>query len=95
MLVTAAVFQPTMLPYVVVAVVGSVSHAVTAVPMLALVISTNACALGTAIRTVAKIASSAIPLPQSLLRREERNTTSLSARGRRECGRHGRCGDCG
>ena len=34
MLVTAAVFQLTMLPYVVVAVVGLVTHAVTAVPML-------------------------------------------------------------
>ena len=37
MLVTDAVFQPTMLPYVVVAVVGLVIHAVTAVPMLPLV----------------------------------------------------------
>jgi hypothetical protein len=35
MLVTAAVFQPPMLPYVVVAVVGLVIHAVTAAPMLA------------------------------------------------------------
>ncbi len=34
MLVTAAVFQPAMLPNVVVAVVGLVTHAVTAVPML-------------------------------------------------------------
>ena len=35
MLVTAAVFQPPMLPYVVVAALGLVIHAVTAVPMLA------------------------------------------------------------
>jgi hypothetical protein len=34
MLVTAAVFQSAMLPYVVVAVVGSVAHNVTAAPML-------------------------------------------------------------
>jgi hypothetical protein len=34
MVVTAAVFQPTMLPYVVVAVVGFVIHDVTAVSML-------------------------------------------------------------
>jgi hypothetical protein len=34
MLVTAAVFQSTMLPYAVAAVVGLVSHAMTATPML-------------------------------------------------------------
>jgi hypothetical protein len=34
MLVTAAVFQSAMLPYVVAAVVGFVAHAVAAVPML-------------------------------------------------------------
>ena len=39
MLITAAVFQATMLPYIVTAVVGLVSHAVTAVPMLALVMA--------------------------------------------------------
>ena len=39
MLVTAAVFQSAIGPYVVVAVVGSVSHAVTAVPMFVLVMA--------------------------------------------------------
>ena len=46
MLVTAAVFQPTMLPYVAVAVVGLVIHAVTAVPMLASVMAVTACVPG-------------------------------------------------
>ncbi len=43
---TAAVFQPTMLPYVVVAVAGSFTHAVAAVPMLAFVMVVSACATG-------------------------------------------------
>jgi hypothetical protein len=42
MLVTAAVFQPTILPYVVIAVVGLVAHAVKAVPMLASVMGVTA-----------------------------------------------------
>ena len=46
MSVTAAVFQPTMLPYVVAAVTGSVTHAVAAVPMLAFVTVVCACATG-------------------------------------------------
>ena len=46
MLVTLAMFQPAMLPYVVVAVAGLVTHAVTAAPMLLLVIAVSACALG-------------------------------------------------
>ena len=44
MLVTAAVFQPAIGPYVVVAVVGLVTHAVTAVPMLPFVMAVCACA---------------------------------------------------
>ena len=44
MLVTAAVFQSPMLPYVVVAVLGLVTHAVTAVPMLPSVMAVCACA---------------------------------------------------
>ena len=39
MLLTAAVFQPVMLPYVVVAVVGFVIHAVAAAAMLASVMT--------------------------------------------------------
>ena len=39
MLVTAAVFHSTMLPYVVVAVLGLVTHAFTAVTMLAFVMA--------------------------------------------------------
>ena len=39
MLVTAAVFQSAIGPYVVVAVVGLVSHAVAAVPMFVLVMA--------------------------------------------------------
>ena len=46
MLVTAAVFQPTMLPYVAAAVVGLVTHAVAAVPMFAFVMAVCACAPG-------------------------------------------------
>ncbi len=42
MLVTAAVFQSTMLPYVVVAAAASVTHAVTAVPMLLFVMAVKA-----------------------------------------------------
>jgi hypothetical protein len=44
--VSAAVFQPTMLPYVVAAVPGFVTHAVTAVPMLPFVMAVCACAQG-------------------------------------------------
>ena len=46
MVVTAAVFQPTMLPYVVVAVVGFVIHDVTAVSMLESVMAVSACMPG-------------------------------------------------
>jgi hypothetical protein len=46
MLVTAAVFHSTMLPYVATAVVGFVAHAVTAVPMFAFVMAVCACATG-------------------------------------------------
>ena len=46
MSVTAAVFQPTMLPYVVAAVTGSVTHAVAAEPMLVSVMVVSACATG-------------------------------------------------
>ncbi len=42
MLVTAAVFQSTIGPYVVVAVVGLVAHAVTAVAKFALVMAVSA-----------------------------------------------------
>ena len=48
MSVTAAVFQPTMLPYVVAAVTGSVTHAVAAEPMLVSVMVVSA-VLGTAV----------------------------------------------
>jgi hypothetical protein len=46
MLLTEAVFQLTMLPYVVVAVAGLVNHAVTAAPMLLFVMAVWACAPG-------------------------------------------------
>jgi hypothetical protein len=46
MLLTAAVFQPTMLPYVVAAVTGLVTQAVTAVRMFVFVMAVNACAQG-------------------------------------------------
>jgi hypothetical protein len=47
MLLTAAVFQPTMLPYVFTAVPGLVTHAVTAVPMFVFVMAVScACAQG-------------------------------------------------
>jgi hypothetical protein len=47
MLVTAAVFQSAMMPYVIAAVVGLVAHAVTAAPMLPFVIVVGcACATG-------------------------------------------------
>ena len=46
MLLTAEVSQPTMLPYVVVAVLGFDLHAVTAVPMFAFVMAVSACAQG-------------------------------------------------
>jgi hypothetical protein len=44
--VTDAVFQSAMLPYVVAAVPGLVTHAVTAVPMFAFVMAVSACAQG-------------------------------------------------
>ncbi len=44
--VTAAVFQSAIGPYVVVAVAGLVTHAVTAAPMLLLVMGVCACAPG-------------------------------------------------
>jgi hypothetical protein len=47
MLVTAAVFQSAMLPYVAAAVVGLVTHAVTAVAMFAFVMAV--CVLGVAV----------------------------------------------
>jgi hypothetical protein len=47
MLLTAAVFQSAMLPYVVAAVVGFVTHAVTAVAMFAFVMAV--CVLGVAV----------------------------------------------
>ncbi len=46
MLLTAEVSQSTMLPYVVVAVLGFVFHAATAVPMFAFVMAVRACAQG-------------------------------------------------
>ena len=46
MLVTADVSQSAIGPYVVVAVLGLVSHAVAAVPMLAFVMAVSACAQG-------------------------------------------------
>ncbi len=46
MLFTAAVFQPTMLPYVAAAVPGLVAHAATAVPMFVFVMAVWACAQG-------------------------------------------------
>jgi hypothetical protein len=46
MQLTAAVSQSAMLPYVVAAVVGFVTHAVAAEPMLLFVIGVSACATG-------------------------------------------------
>ena len=46
MLVTAAVFQSAMLPYVAAAVVGFVAHAVAAVPMFVFVMAVSVCATG-------------------------------------------------
>ncbi len=46
MVVTAAVFQSAMLPYVVAAVVGLVAHAVAAVPMFTFVMAVCDCAPG-------------------------------------------------
>ena len=46
MLVTAAVFQSPIGPYVVVAVLGLVTHAVTAVRMFASVMVVSTCAQG-------------------------------------------------
>ena len=46
MLVTAAVFQSAMLPYVVAALLRLIAHAVTAAPMFAFVMAVSACAQG-------------------------------------------------
>jgi hypothetical protein len=46
MLLTAEVSQSTMLPYVVAAVTGLVTHSVTAVPMFVFVMAVTACAQG-------------------------------------------------
>ena len=65
MLVTVAVFQPTMSPYVVVAVVGLVAHSVMAVPMLASVMAVTACVPGAASSSVARATNHSDPMPHS------------------------------
>jgi hypothetical protein len=61
MLVTMAVFQPTMLPYVAAAAVGLVAQAVTAPPIFELVMAMSACVPGAA---SSNTASHSDPTPQ-------------------------------
>jgi hypothetical protein len=94
MLLTEAVFQLTMLPYFVVAVVGLATHAVTAAPMLPLVMAVCACATGrmrcaiiaTATRRRRPLGSreAAVPLAQ---RGSASPTASATARNTHKVGR--------
>ncbi len=93
MLVTSAVFQPTMSPYVDVAVLGLVAHAVMAASMLASEMGMSALAAGTASSIVAKAASHSDPLPQSSLLHEKRDTASLRRGRQTSCMAPKRSGD--
>ncbi len=86
MLLTALVSQSVMLPYVVVAALGLVNHAVTAAPMFAFVMAVSACAQGR-MRCETKVAAAQRRQPlgsrEVALRRRERGpaspTTSTAA----------------
>jgi hypothetical protein len=80
MLLTAAVFQSAMLPYVETAAVGFIAHAVTAVPMFVFVMAVSACAHGRIICAITATAAQRRQLTlgsrEAARRRHERRSAS-------------------